>query len=233
MSHAERTETLKLALDLDDTSAKALAQVTRKTSYDPNSVVYYQDDPASQFYILTKGTVRLCYIDEDGTVILLSIVTPKHCFGEACALAGLNHCETAFIQGFAEVLSFDRRILLNSLQHSTHLREALGQLVAKRHRSHMTLTRALYRPSLQIRLSHVLLWLLDELGTRISYKGHIVECLGPVVSQSDLGAMARGTRENVNKTLRKWKKLQIIALEDRHILVLDKLALQNIVQTAL
>lgn len=55
----------------------------------------------------------------------------------------------------------------------------------------------------------------------------MVECLGPVITQRDLGYMARGTRENVNKTLRSWEKEGWIKLEDRHLLMLDRDALED------
>ena len=60
----------------------------------------------------------------------------------------------------------------------------------------------------------------------------MVECLGPVVSQRDLGAMARGTRENVNKIMKTWEKAGLIAQEDRHILILDRDALDDIARGA-
>ncbi|MCL3883286.1 helix-turn-helix domain-containing protein [Marivita sp. GX14005] len=66
------------------------------------------------------------------------------------------------------------------------------------------------------------------MGNDLAYRGSRVLCLGPEVTQRDLGVMARGTRENVNKTLRRWQKDGILALEDRHIIVLDRERLDNL-----
>ena len=62
----------------------------------------------------------------------------------------------------------------------------------------------------------------------MTIKGKKAECLGPEVKQRDLGSMARGTRENVNKSLRRWEKERILALEDRHIILLDREQLEDI-----
>jgi hypothetical protein len=84
------------------------------------------------------------------------------------------------------------------------MRHAISRMVARRYRDHVEFTRALYLPNLALRLSHTLLRLMDQLGNEINYRGQLVGCLGPVVTQRDLGSMARGTRENVNKAL-PWK----------------------------
>ncbi len=104
----------------------------------------------------------------------------------------------------------------------------MARIFARRWRSHVDFTRALYLPNLNLRLSHALLRLLDDMGNKIKFRGRMVDCLGPVITQRDLGSMARGTRENVNKTLRSWEEDGIIALEDRHILVLNREALEDV-----
>lgn len=108
------------------------------------------------------------------------------------------------------------------------MHQSVAKIVARRYRNHVAVSRALYLPNLKMRLSNALLSLLADLGNSIRYRGAMRDCLGPVVSQRDLGAMARGTRENVNKALRGWEKDGIVALEDRHIVILDRTALENL-----
>lgn len=194
----------------------------------PGNVVYYQDDPTTQMFVLVKGHVRLTYINENGMVILLSVVPPGQSFGEVGAADRSAHCDTAFASGPVQLISIDTACLRSAESPATALNAALAAQVSRRHRSHMDLTRALYMPSLALRLSHILLRMIDLLGNKIRYQGRLVDCLGPVVTQQDLGSMARGTRENVNKTLRGWERQGLIALEDRHILILDNMAISDI-----
>lgn len=201
---------------------------SRVQTYSGNSVVYFQDDPTQQIFFVRQGYVRLSYITEDGLVTLHSIVPPGRSFGEAGAFEGFGYCDTAFTVGDTEILTLGLSWIKDDGDAAQELRFAIAKLIARRHRDQVEFTRALYRPNLALRLSHSLLRLLDLLGNEIRYKGRPVECLGPVVTQRDLGSMARGTRENVNKTLRKWEKDGILALEDRHIIILERGRLEDV-----
>ena len=210
-------------------SARAtLARHARPRSYTAGSVVYYQDDPTTHLHVLTRGHVRLSHIGEDGFVTLFTIVAPGRTFGEAGMLDGSGYCETASTVGAADALAIDREWMGREGAAYDELRMEVGRLIAARYRQHVEFSRGLYLPNLAQRLSHSLLYLLGSLGNGISLRGRKAECLGPEVTQRDLGSMARGTRENVNKTLRKWEKDGILSLEDRHIILLDRPRMEEI-----
>lgn len=228
VSKKEAISLIVEALNVGEDTATALSENAIWRSVKGNAVVYYQDDPTNYLYLLAHGHIRLCNISEDGVVTLLSIVTPGNCFGESGTLERQDHCDTAFAAGPTDLLMIDVAQLGSNQPHSQELTRALAKAIAKRYRCHVEFTRALFLPNLSLRLSHVLIWLLGELGNEISFKGNLVGCLGPIVTQRDLGSMARGTRENVNKVLKSWERHGIIALEDRHILVLDQTALEAV-----
>ena len=209
-------------------AAAVLAARAVRQQVPGNAVIYYQDDPTTHIYLLVRGYIRLSYISENGIVTLLSMATPGQSFGESGCLEGLVHCDTAFTVGPTEIVTLECSSLRDGSETAAELERCMSRIFARRWRSHVDFTRALYLPNLNLRLSHALLRLLDDMGNKIKYKGQMVGCLGPVVTQRDLGSMARGTRENVNKTLRSWENDGIIALVDRHILVLDREALENV-----
>lgn len=209
-------------------TAAALAQRAVRQQVPGNAVIYYQDDPTSHIYMLVRGYIRLSYISENGIVTLLSMATPGQTFGESGSLEGLVHCDTAFTVGPTEIVMLDCAAMRDGTATAAELERCMARILARRWRMHVDFTRALYLPNLNLRLSHALLRLLDDIGNSIKYKGRMVGCLGPVITQRDLGSMARGTRENVNKTLRAWENDGIIALVDRHILILDREALENV-----
>lgn len=223
--------TPNLLLGLLDVSTKALEQAqpfARVVTLKDNTVLYFQDDPTDRLFFVKHGYVRLCYISEDGLVTLHSIVPPGRSFGEAGALEQFGYCDTAFALGAAEVIALDLECMTE--HNSTHdeIRIAISKIIARSYRDHVEFTRGLYRSNMAQRLSYSLLKLLDILGNQIKYRGQTVHCIGPVVTQRDLGAMARGTRENVNKALRNWQKQGIIVMEDRHIIVLDRPKLERV-----
>ncbi|MGR3483825.1 MAG: Crp/Fnr family transcriptional regulator [Paracoccaceae bacterium] len=207
---------------LSDDALSVLSVHARPQSFDANTVIYYQDDPSTHMHILSRGNVRLSYIAEDGFVTLFTILAPTQAFGAQGLLGRTGHLETASTVGSAEVISVDCVAWLDRPGAPyDELRMALARMVGKHFRRHQTMTRGLYLPNLGQRLAHSLLNLLGSLGNEIRYEGELRPCIGPEVTQRDLGAMARGTRENVNKTLRRWRRDGIIVMEDRHIVVLD------------
>jgi len=215
-------------LDISPAALEHAQRFARVSNLKDNSVVYFQDDPTEHLFFVKHGYVRLSYISEDGLVTLHSIVPPGRSFGEAGALERFGYCDTAFGVGATEVIALDLACMNDHASVADEIRLAVARLIARRYRDHVEFTRALYRPNLALRLSYSLLKLLDTLGNEIRYQGQQVQCLGPVVTQRDLGAMARGTRENVNKALRNWQKKGILALEDRHIIVLDRPRLEQV-----
>ncbi len=197
-------------------------------SFNANSVVYFQNDPTTSIYFVTRGYVRLSYITEDGVVTLHSIVPPGRSFGEAGVFDSGGFVDTAFTATQTELVAMNLGWLDDPSTQAARMQGYLARLIARRLRDHVEFTRALYRPILTQRLSHSLLRLLDLMGNDIRYRGQMYRCLGPVVTQRDLGSMARGTRENVNKMLRKWHEDGVLALEDRHIIVLNEARLQGL-----
>lgn len=192
----------------------------------PNTVVYYQEDPASTVYFVRAGHVRLTHVVEDGSVALYGILPSGSYFGEVGPFSDGGYCDTATTIDDVELAALDVRAVDGGRPEQLELRGRLAELLADRLRAHMDMTRALYMPSLSSRLALSLLRLLDTLGNTLTIRGEKVECLGPVVTQRDLGALARGTRENVNKTLRSWIKDGIVTIEDRHIIVKSRARLE-------
>jgi CRP-like cAMP-binding protein len=80
--------------------------------------------------------------------------------------------------------------------------------------------------TLQGRVAQALLGLADGLGTEAIHCGRKVPSVGPVVSQSDLGLMARGARNSVNRILKIWERAGWLAIKDRSILIVNRAAIE-------
>ena len=53
-------------------------------------------------------------------------------------------------------------------------------------------------------------------------------CVGPVITQADLGLMARGARGSVNRALKSWQRAGWLVVKDRAILIADRAVLEAI-----
>jgi CRP/FNR family cyclic AMP-dependent transcriptional regulator len=217
----------KFARASDDAKKALLATLLRR-SYGNNEVIYLQDDGADHLYFVISGHVRLSYIMEDGSAILYAILPAGDSFGELGIFDGGTHCDMAMAIGETLVGCISITNFRALAARFPDLHDALTRLVARRYRSYIDLTRVMSLKTLPARVAQVLLRLTDGLGTRIQHHGYERPCVGPVVTQADLGLMARGARGNVNRALKTWERAGWIALKDRSILVINRAQLENL-----
>jgi CRP-like cAMP-binding protein len=210
----------------DEAKRALLAALTRRT-YANNEVVYLQEDEAQQLYFVVSGHIRLSYVMDDGSAILYAILPPGDSFGELGIFDGGVHCDMAMGIGNAVVGSVSARKFSALCERLPNLQKCIALLVAQRYRSYIELTRMMSIKTLQGRVAQALLWLADGLGTEAIHCGRKVPCVGPVVSQSDLGLMARGARNCVNRILKIWERAGWLAIKDRSILIVNRAAIET------
>lgn len=129
--------------------------------------------------------------------------------------------------GESTVICVPRSALQALSRRSCELEQAFVRTIARRYRSYIGLSRILGLKTLAGRLSQCLVRLADVLGECVSYNGREVLQIGPFVTQTDLGSMARGARGNVNRTLKAWEAEGWIAIDHRRILILERNSLEN------
>ena len=194
-----------------------------------NESIYIQEDIADYLYIVVSGYVKISYILEDGNCILLGIVPPGEGFGELGVYEGDCHTETASAMGDACIARIRADVFRDKMLHQAEVQGFLAQLLARRYRWYLQSTRNLSLSSLSARLSQVLLFLCKSLGRSMDVEGKSYPYLPTMITQSDLGAMARGTRGNVNRLLKKWEREGWIQLINRRIVIIKKSRLEAII----
>lgn len=193
----------------------------------PEEFVYLQEDEPTCLYFVLNGHIKLSYLLEDGTPILFSVLLPGESFGELGIFDGGGQPEMATSAGNSSVLAIPGSVLKGMAERSGQLERVLARTIARRYRSYLNVSRILGLKSLAGRLSQCLVRLADVLDDRVEYNGRKVQQIGPFVTQTDLGLMARGARDNVNRTLKAWEAEGWIAVNHRRILILERSSLEN------
>jgi len=207
---------------------EALMGVSIRRNYGNNEVVYLQDGEATHLYFVVPGHVRLSYIMEDGSAILFAILPAGDSFGELGVFDGSAYSDMATVVGSATLAAVPLRSLRALSDRFPEIGGALGRLVARRYKSYIELTRNLSLKTLAARLAQAVLRLADGLGSRVKLDGRDLPCVGSVVTQADLGLMARGARGNVNRALKAWERAGWIAIKDRSIVIMDRTKLESL-----
>lgn len=187
-----------------------------------------QDDAAQYLYFVQSGFVRLSYLMEDGSTVLHSVLPSGESFGELGIFEGGTYPEMATAVGLLQATCVSISAFRALCRDHPPLSDALSQAIAKRYRSYILLTRDLSLKTLAGRLAQAVLRLADGLSLKASHGGRAYPCIGAMLNQTDLSLMARGSRGNVNRALKRWERQGWILLRDRSILVLDRKALERV-----
>ena len=207
---------------LSPVARDALVGAFIRRNFKNNEFIYLQDDDAEFFYFVLSGHVRISYLMEDGSAILCAVLPTGDSFGELGIFEAGCHADMATAIGETTVAAVSAKTFRGLGARHPEINEALARLVARRYRSYIDLTRNLSLKTLPARLAQALLRLADGIGAKARYKGREVLYLGSIVTQADLGLMARGARGNVNRALKAWERSGWINIQDRNILILER-----------
>jgi CRP/FNR family transcriptional regulator, cyclic AMP receptor protein len=209
-------------------ACEALLAAAVKRCYADSEFVYLQDDEADHLYFVAGGHIRLSYLMDDGSAVLYAILPAGESFGELGVFEANSYCDMATAVGPTVVAGVSSKVFRALSERYPQLNAALARLVARRYRSYVTLMQNLSLKSLPARLAQALLRLADQLNTREQFASRDVSYVGSMVTQADLGLMARGARGNVNRALKSWERAGWIAIQDRCIFILNRAKLEGL-----
>lgn len=210
---------------LDGEIATALRTIAVRRDFADGQLIHLQDDQALFLNMVLVGHVRMSYLMEDGSSILHAVLTDGDTFGELGILVRSAYPDTAAAAGPVALISLPTAALLDLARMHPALSDALARAVAVRYREYLALVRDLSLPSLPMRLARTLIRLADRLDGPTDRDARSSRGIGAIVTQTDLGLMARGSRGSVNRALQSWRRAGWIALRDRDIIVLNRSAL--------
>jgi CRP/FNR family cyclic AMP-dependent transcriptional regulator len=185
-------------------------------SWPAGASIFVQDDPGTSMMLVRSGTVRIGYPTPEGRTFLLAELGPGSVFGEIALLDGGPRSADATAATDCTLWAFERRDFLPLLEHNWKLADAVLRVVCGRLRSADAHIADLAFSDLPGRLAKALIARAHP-GPRGSTQ--------VTDTQGALAAMVGGSREAVNRCLRKWQKGGLVAMSDGRILLPDPDAL--------
>jgi CRP/FNR family cyclic AMP-dependent transcriptional regulator len=166
-------------------------------SWPAGATIFVLDDPGTSMMLVRTGTVRIGYPTPEGRTFLLAELGPGSVFGEIALLDGGPRSADATAATDCTLWAFERRDFLPLLEHNWKLAEAVLRVVCGRLRSADAHIADLAFSDLPGRLAKTLIARAQP-GPRGA---------PPRVSdtQGALAAMVGGSREAVNRCLKKWE----------------------------
>jgi CRP/FNR family transcriptional regulator, cyclic AMP receptor protein len=206
---------------LSNDERAALAARARIRAFDSDETIFTIGSPGNQLMALLDGTVCIRVPSSDEKALVLAIIQPGEIFGELAVLDGKGRSADAIAETACTVAILDRRDILLFLKRNPSawlkLIEVLGQRLRQTNETFAEVA-LLHLP---VRLAKAML--------RISMASSAEERT-PIIksSQRELANMLGGSRESVNKCLRKWERSGIVNISDGSIIITKRAVLEDI-----
>ena len=202
---------------LSTSEIDSLIGYTRVEQYPAGREIFGKGSPGQSLMAVLRGSIKISSLSSDGKEVVFRIINAGEIFGEIAALDGEERSADAAAMTDCALLVLNRRDFLRMLENRADLCMILLR----------TLCRSLRRTSEQVedvtfrhlesRVAKALLQLAESVGLH-GVQSKSVELH---VSQRELGAIAGGSRESVNKILQSWHRQGLIDLGKASILIHD------------
>lgn len=185
-------------------------------------VLLHQGDPGDYLIILLDGTIRVSMVASNGREIILDYLEPGSVLGEIALLDGGDRTASVTALGEGQYLKLGAKAFRDVLERHPSVAWRLLQEMARRLRNANNTIESDRAFASGPRLARSLQRLVPSGAEGVSIR----------LSQSELGAFAGISRENINRQLGAWADAGIVALEQGRVRVLDMDVLEEIAMAA-
>jgi CRP/FNR family cyclic AMP-dependent transcriptional regulator len=185
-------------------------------------IVFTIGSPGKEMMAVISGTIRITVPSPDGKELLLAIIKPGEVFGELSVLDGKERSADAVADTAVTLAVLDRQDVLSFFERNPSSWLKLVTVLCERLRRTDQMFAEVALLQLPLRLAKTMLRVTQTQATAQSSKIKL--------SQRQLASMVGGTRESVNRCLRKWQGSGIIRISEGDIVIMDRAALESIAE---
>lgn len=183
-----------------------------------DTVIYYDDDLASCFYLVKEGKIKITRKSNSGKEIILALLGPGEVFGELSIAGQEEREEVATTSEDALICLFKvgdfQGLMANNPKLSLQLTKLIGLRLKKIQRR---LESLMFRTS-EERIKDFLKELADEFGYKIAISPG--EIAIPIrLTHDDIGKLTATSRQTVSSVLKSLEKKGIITYDRYRIYV--------------
>jgi CRP/FNR family transcriptional regulator len=215
MEHKEILKKSLLFSGLDDEYLAEVATIAVKRTFARGEALFSEGEPATGFYLLAAGNLKLCKISPDGKEKVLHFVHPMETFAEAAFFGDGRYPAEARALEKGEVLFFPREAFMGLLERnprfSLNLIVSLSLLLRKFARQIEELSFA----EVPARLAAYLVTLAEKKSTTFQGKTY----LDLEMKKGELASHLGTVSETLSRTFRKMKEEGVIEVEGSRVII--------------
>ena len=221
MSIEDLLKNCYLCRDLDRDELAALKAIASFRRVKKGEMIFFEGDPATGFFVLLQGIVRIYKASPDGKEYTLHRINPGQMFAEAAIFRGDSFPANGVALQDSAVAFFPRdkftTLITGSPQISLKMLSALSDFVRQFNRQ----VEELSLKEVSARLASYFMKISDETGKNV---------FRLEISKSELARSLGTVSATLSRNLKKMKELGIIKVDGQTITVLDPDFLRNIAE---
>jgi CRP-like cAMP-binding protein len=190
---------------------------------------YNEGDPAEEFFVLTRGRVKLTQLTPEGHRVVLRLIGPGETFGGVGAFGDPSYFVSAEAVEDSAALAWTSAAMRRVLETEPAVTLNAVQVVAARLHDLQRRYRELMTERVERRVARAVLRLVRDAGRAIDGG---VEIDFPV-SRRDIAELSGATLYTVSRLMSSWEERGIVAGGRQHIVLLNALALASIADDTL
>jgi CRP-like cAMP-binding protein len=202
-----------------------LIRYARVERYRAGREIFAKGSPGQSLMAVLRGSVKISSLSDSGKEIVFRIFNAGEIFGEIAVLDADERSADATAMTDCELLVVNRRDLLPVLENRADLCMIVLKILCRRLRLTTQQVEDVLFRHLESRVAKALVHLAENVGPH-GVRGRSVELH---ICQRELGNMAGGSRESVNKHLQIWNRQGLIDLSKGSIIIRDVEAIKRLI----
>jgi len=210
---------------LSPSEIDTLISYSRVERYRAGREIFAKGSPGQSLMAVLRGSVKISSLSVGGKEVVFAIYNEGDIFGDMSVLDGGERSADATAMTDCELLVLSRRDILPLLERRADLCMILLKVLCHRLRQTSEQVEDVVFRHLESRVAKALLQLVERVGLR-ALNSPSVELH---VSQRELGSMAGGSRESVNKILQNWHRQGLIDISKGSIIIRNVEAIERLI----
>lgn len=208
-----------LCAQLNDQEFHAIEQIVSVRSVAKNEILFFQGDPATGFFVLLSGKVRVYKASPEGKEYTLHLIAPGQMFAEAAIFQGDYFPANCAALENSTVAFFPKEQFVRLIKESPDISLKMIGGLARFVREFNQMVEDLSLKEISARLAD---YILAEQG-RGKSDSFIMD-----ITKSELAHKLGTISATLSRNLRKLKEIGVIEVDGRKITILDPERLQAI-----
>lgn len=215
MKKVELLKTVPIFSELQDAVLQKISELMQVRSYSKDQMILMEESLGDSFFVISKGSVKITRLSEDGREVILAMLGEGEFFGEMSLLDGETRSANVVAIEGAEVMVLNRGEFLNMLEKYPRIAISLLEELARRLRKSDQQIESLSLSDAEKRIAITLIRLAEELG--VIRHGDVT--IRNLPFQQDIANMAGTSRETVSRTLKLLEEKNYVCREGKTLIL--------------